>query len=395
MSKIVHVCIAANYVPGMNYQENILPRKHKEMGYDVEIVTTPYQFNSDYVSEERKVGSFVNEDGIKVTVLPYRKTQRAKNYRIMDGLYEYLENRLPDIIFCHGTQFESVFDVIRFCRKNPSTRLFADQHGDYYNSGLMVNSRIKYWRRYLLQKYYYGFLARSAAKYAECIWGVTPIRQKFLQDVYGVPVEKTGLLVMGGDEKKVEYAKREEIRHSVRNELQIDADDFVIITGGKIDLAKNVHYLMRAVSELKTDHVKLLVCGSILDDVITEIQPYRNNKNIIMLGWIKAEYVCRYFHAADLAVFPGTHSVLWEEACACGIPGVFKRWDGMEHVDVGGNAIFIQGDNVEELREILAELSTRNDRFAKMKAAAQGEARLAFSYGEIARRSIERRKRME
>ena len=39
MNKIVHVMIANFYKNGFGYQENILPAKHKELGYDVEIIT--------------------------------------------------------------------------------------------------------------------------------------------------------------------------------------------------------------------------------------------------------------------------------------------------------------------------------------------------------------------
>ena len=46
MNKIVHVMIACFYKNGFGYQENILPEKHKELGFDVNIdITTKESYN--------------------------------------------------------------------------------------------------------------------------------------------------------------------------------------------------------------------------------------------------------------------------------------------------------------------------------------------------------------
>ena len=60
--------------------------------------------------------------------------------------------------------------------------------------------------------------------------------------------------------------------------------------------------------------------------------------------------------ASDLCAFPGTHSVLWEQACACGLPGVFRDWEGMHHVDVGGNAVFLKDASAEGIKRLLSDL---------------------------------------
>ena len=39
MEKILHVVVCTFYVEGAGYQENLLPRAHKQQGYDVTIVT--------------------------------------------------------------------------------------------------------------------------------------------------------------------------------------------------------------------------------------------------------------------------------------------------------------------------------------------------------------------
>ena len=103
-------------------------------------------------------------------------------------------------------------------------------------------------------------------------------------------------------------------------------------------------------------------------------------------GYRRIRY--NYFLAADLAVFPGTHSVLWEQACACGIPAVFRDWEGMHHVDVGGNAIFLHEDSTEEIEQVLLDLYEHSEKIDKMRKIAQTKGIIEFSYREIARKSI-------
>ena len=114
-----------------------------------------------------------------------------------------------------------------------------------------------------------------------------------------------------------------------------------------------------------------------------------NNTNIKNLGWINADDAYGYFLASDFAVFPGTHSVLWEQACASGIPAMFKDWDGgFNHVDVGGNCILLKNISKESLKQEMLKVIEQKEVYESLKEIAMSKARLEFSYIEIAKRSI-------
>lgn len=386
---IAHLCLGCFYIPNMAYQENILPRKHKELGHQVEIITSTYAFDANGNVYDREPGTFVNEDGINVTVLPYADAKYSRALRQYNGVFEALDKLKPDIIFCHGTQFKSILDVIRYKKKNKEVRLIADHHGDYYNAGLMVKNRVVYCRRLLIQKVLWGHYARKFARYGEKIYGVTPMRQKFLQDVYGVPAEKTELLVMGGDENKIKFDQLPALREQMRKDLHLDSDDFVLVTGGKIEKEKNIHLLMSAVAELNQDKLKLIVFGQPNEEMEPIIEKLSQDKHIRYIGWLPADGVYDYFLTADLAVFPGTHSVLWEQACSCGIPIMVKDWEGMHHVDVGGNCVFLKQDKVEEIKQKIEKIFNEPEQYFKMKQIAIEKGIPFFSYKEIAKRAIE------
>lgn len=59
------------------------------------------------------------------------------------------------------------------------------------------------------------------------------------------------------------------------------------------------------------------------------------------VGFDDIKDIYSLFQISDLGIFPGTHSVLWE-ACANGLPCIFKHWDGIEHVLVH-DKLYING----------------------------------------------------
>jgi glycosyltransferase involved in cell wall biosynthesis len=195
---------------------------------------------------------------------------------------------------------------------------------------------------------------------------------------------------MGGDDDKIPFERKEELRREICGELHINQDDFIIITGGKIDQTKNIHLLMQAVNELDNKKIKLIVFGQPNDMMSPKIEGLARNKNICFIGWIPADKAYEYFLISDLGFFPGTHSVLWEQACACGLPCVFKNWEGMHHVDMGGNCEFLNEDSVATIKDIIADIYFEKEKIAKMKLAAE-ECKSNFFYSEIAKRAIEKR----
>ncbi len=374
--KILHICLANLYIEGMGYQENIIPFFHAEEGNEVFIITA----NSKQSSMKQNEKEHYNGN---IHIKYMERGGCFSRYGRFPGLYEELEAFAPDIIFVHGGQFISLHAVTKYCKKNRNVKLYIDQHADYYNTP--VNS----FRRRTAARYLYGHFIRKAVRYTEKFWGVTPWRCQYLNDVYGVPKEKIDLLVMGGDDREIRFNQMPELRLDIRKRLSLSEDDFVIVTGGKIGRAKNIHLLMQAVKQLNNDKIKLIVFGALTDDMREEITALSEDRNIRFIGWVPAERIYDYFLSSDLGVFPGTHSVLWEQACACGLPCLFKYWEGMQHIDVGGNCGFLYQDSFEEIEQFIYELYNDKKRYNKMKQCAVEKAIDKFSCRQIAKHAIE------
>ena len=381
---ILHICLSCFYIKGWAYQENILTRMHKQAGHDVVILARPQEKIEEglvYLEE-----NYINEDGIPVHVLRVKGKGFLKKVgerlRAYSNVYEEINSINPDVIFVHGGQSVSLKDILRYCKKHKEVLLYIDQHADYYNSPVTsLKSRLN-------AKYLLGRSLCKSTKYTKRYWGTTPWRCQYLNDIYGLPKEKIGLLIMGGDDDKIQFDRREELRRELRSELNIDDSDFVIVTGGKIDKTKNIHLLMQVVKELDNKKIKLIVFGQPNADMKPTVEELAKNESIRMVGWIPADKAYDYFLISDLGGFPGTHSVLWEQACACGLPCVFKEWEGMHHVDMGGNCEFLKEDSAEAIKNIISDIYSNEGKFERMKSVAE-RCKKNFFYSEIAKRALE------
>lgn len=383
--KIVHLCLACFFPDGYSYQENMLPKYHNKLGHDVTVIASLQTFDSNgKVCFLDDPSEYINENNLPVIRLAYK--QPLKVYRKLKrfvGTYEAIEKARPDILFIHGCQFMDMNVVVKYLKKHPNVTVYVDNHADFSNSA-------KNWMSFtFLHKILWKHCAKIINPYTKKFYGVLPARVDFLKNVYNLPPEKIELLVMGADDDRVEAALKPEVRSEIRKKYGIAEDDFLIITGGKIDnFKKQILYLMEAVNKLQNAKVKLIVFGSVIPELKEKVEglvsPYTQ-----YIGWVQSDQTDKYYAASDLVVFPGRHSVFWEQVAGLGKPMLCKAWDGTRHVDLGGNVIFLEKDSVEEIYGIIKSLTEDKDTYQMMKTVAEQEGKKVFSYSDIAKRSIE------
>ena len=383
--RIVHLCLGSFFPDNYSYQENMLPKFHKQQGNHVEVIASLATFDENgkptYMEHG---GTYQNEYDIKVTRLEYRKPlkiyHRMKRYI---GTYAALEAAKPEILFIHGCQFMDMDIVVRYLKKHKGIRVYVDNHADFSNSATNWLSKN------ILHKIFWRHTAQMVEPYTTKFYGVLPARVDFLKNLYKLPPEKCELLVMGADDDLVEAAEKPEVRKEIRSKYHIAEDDFLIMTGGKIDQFKTqTLLLMEAVQKIKNLKVKLIVFGSITTDLKEKVNALADGEKVQSIGWIQAKDSYQYFAAADLVVFPGRHSVFWEQVAAQGIPMLCKKWDGTTHVDVGGNVRFLEKDRADEIQVAIEELLNQPEKYQQMKRVAVEQGKKTFLYSDIAKRCI-------
>ncbi len=392
MSKIVHICLAGLYMSGWGYQDNMIAKYHRLEGYDVTVIANRYVYDEkgNYTPTDKTEETDVN--GVKIVRLAQKgnKQQKGPAERVhYIGLYDALMDENPDIIFIHNPQIMDVDDIVRYMKSHKDTRMYVDSHSDYSNSGRNFLSK------YILHGFFWRSKVQKLVPYTRKFYGVLPARVDFLLDRYKTPKDKTKLLVMGMDDEKAEAADKPEIIKEIRAKYNVSDDEFLIVTGGKIDNSKRqTLLLMDAVREInliqdRPRKVKLLIFGSVADELKPEFNQILNSTDdITYIGWLEADDTYPYFAAADLVVFPGRHSVMWEQVVGQGKPMIVKYWEGTTHVDMGGNCKFIMHDTVENIVTYILD-AVEPSEYNKMKSVAKEKGPQTFSYRTISRKCIE------
>ena len=376
--KIVNLALGNTYNEGWGYQENLLTKWQKLNGHDVTVITSRMVNNkNDDGYHLIDTEEYVNDLGIKVIRIDYLHNNWAfRTLRVFKDLYKTIEAEKPDFIFIHNGQFLDSLKVSKYLKDHPGCKAACDNHADETNSAKSFFPKILHYT-------IWNYCMNQLKKYVYRFYGVLPIRCDFLKKYYHLPEDKVELLVMGVDDDLIDKACTDSFEF--KKHYSINPNKLNIITGGKIDHYKTETLnLMEAVKNNPAVH--LFIFGSIGDEIKDRFDELLYD-NMTYLGWLTQEESYAALKANDVAIFPGRHSVIWEQCVGLGVPLVVRKWPGTTHVDIGGNCIFLEKGSTEELREVIDDLLNK-DYLNNLKANAEKENRKQFSYKNIAEKSI-------
>ena len=280
--KILHVAPLSPYNIGWSYQDNLLPKYQRKLGHDVYVIVSPFENTSDGKVDVGE-GTITLDDGIKV----YRRRRWLGNgplgkavslTKIKDILNEYK----PDFVMVHSLMTLSIFQVIKYKKKNPHCVIIQDNHLDE-NIGKRKNKILTD-----IFYFYWKLINKLSKKYVSRYYGVTPWRQDFLVNRFGIEKEKTDLLIMGADTDEINFSQKDALYAAYHKKYCPDGE-MLIVTGGKIESNKKIHLLMKAMKSAL--NMKLLVFGTVAEEYTKKIQN-SINENVIMVGWKNCQ--CSY-----------------------------------------------------------------------------------------------------
>ena len=90
MLKVTHLCLRGPFTDKWTYQENLLTKYQKKLGYAVSVITSSnrYDNNGVLISDIRK--EYINEDGVKIVRLPF-KIGKSVNSKLK--IYQWLMSK--------------------------------------------------------------------------------------------------------------------------------------------------------------------------------------------------------------------------------------------------------------------------------------------------------------
>jgi len=387
--KIVMICDFYNHT--LQYQENLLVKYYKKQGHEVTVITATFDSVFDFYADkyEKNIPAYeFFDNGAKIIKLPF-SVNILNRVRRFGGIKKILENEQPDLIFSHNILL-NLWEAKKYKKKYPNCKIIMDYHADYSNSA-------KNWVSLnILHKIIRKLFLCSVLKYIDKIYPIVPAGLLFLHEVYGIPYSRMELLPLGTDPDKSNEIISQNKGKAVREKLGIPTNAFVIFTGGKLDPLKKTDLLIKAFKNLSNSRLHLIIVGKSPENNASykaELEALsKNNKNIHFTGWLNSNEIYDYMNASDIAVFPASQSVMWQQTIGMGLPLIVGSHLGQDVSYLNlYNCLIILEENqitVQEIEKNIKQLVEDTVLLDKMKKAAFKTSNEYLSYDIIAKKTL-------
>lgn len=189
---------------------------------------------------------------------------------------------------------------------------------------------------------------------------------------YAVPAEKIDIIYNGVDLVRFAPANRGRWRESVRNDLAIPEGSKVLLFVGSGFERKGLGTLLKAVSLLRMEGLKVLVAGKgDTKKYIKLADKYGIAGNIIFAG-VK-EGIEKYYAASDMFVLPTLYDPFSNatlEAMASGLPVVTTRNNGVAELVENGNEGYVL-DDMSDAGELADKIGLCLEKLTEMGTKAR------------------------
>ena len=375
----------------LEYQENLVSETCIKQGHDVVFVTSTIESVFDFLSDRYDVSAPARTyiaKGIKVIRLPFRWNFLSK-VRRFPSLGPILEAERPDLIYAHDVTLNFP-EAINYLKKNPECRMIMDCHADLSNSGKSWLSRA------VLHGVFRRHYLNRARPHLSKIFPVTPGSRDFLRDLYGVRDDEMELLPLATDLQTARSIRLAGQGREMRARLGIPDDAFVVFTGGKFNPLKRTELAIDAIGKLAQTPAHLIVVGEgdkKYPDYAARIKELGGTmSNVHFAGWQDRDGVFQCLDAADIAVFPASQSVLWQQAIGMGLPLIVGDQGGQDpsYLNEYGNVIILRPEEItaeriaSEIARLVADPSLRQ----RMRDGADRVADELLDWNKVVRKTL-------
>lgn len=365
------------YVDNYNYQENILPRIHKDDGNDVMILASTATYINNLRLGYLKSGRYINEDGIQVIRIHHSlflNNAISSKIRRYPETYKLLEEFSPDVIFCHGLMTYEIKTIVQYKKKHDDVTLFFDSHADFNNSAS------NFFSRKIIHGIFYKNLIAAILPSVDKILCVTQESIIFLKNMYGIPSNKLKLYPLGGE--ILESNLRQSKRNVLRSMLNLKSSDILIIHCGKMTKYKRTLEIVAAFKNVTDKKMRLILIGSMDRELEISIdESVKQDPRILKMGWKEPSELVDYFCAGDLYIQPGSQSVNMQHAICYGCAAALYPHES--HKSLLGDKVFYV-ETINDMELLFKEISESRDSLENMRKRSFEFAREKLDYKKLA-----------
>ena len=304
--------------------------------------------------------------GYKIHHIPFRK-----HPQYFLAIYRLVKAGHYDAIHIHAEKASFWVTLILLLAGMPAKRCVRTIHNTFAFTG---NLR---WRR-AWQRQVLSFLGVPHITISKSV-------QETELNCYNMP---TNIIQNWYDSQR--FVKTSETAYQqARQQLQLNDNDFAIITVGNCSQVKNHAVLIQAIAGLNKQNIVYLHIGIEKDRSEQELAEQLGIANQIrFLG--QQNDILPYLQAADLYVMPSTHegfSIAATEAIATEVPVLLSNVPGLKDFAEFFNGLYYCEPNAESVRQVLASIMDQPKQTTRLSTkgnAAQAERCFGIKRGASA-----------
>lgn len=300
-------------------------------------------------------GEKIEKMGYKIQA--FNRPYGLGNLSTTFALYRYIKKNNFDII--HSSLFYANYHAALAARLAKARFLILEEHGEH---------RMHDKKRH----FFYRYISQKVAEKSHIVVCCSDYIKNGISRAYKVDTGKVSVLKNLIDDKKCEI-KRD--RMSIRKELNIPEDAFVMVNVASLSWVKNQHILIDAVKKMATKKIFLIIAGD--GPLRSELEARAVDEGVAdkirFLGW--REDVVDCLNAGDVFVLPSLSEGLpisLLEAMSLGLPCIASRVGGMqEALNDGVTGIMIEPGNLDDLMGSLEKIIVNRDFSLQIGAASR------------------------
>ena len=386
--------ISAHYMPEIGYQEVHLAKAYSRLGYTVKVFTSAATVN---------LGGSINQLNYKTGLT----TDAKYSYEILRlpslsykskvlpfGLKKAVIDFNPDVLIILGVA--KIFPIALlnsyFHNKLKIVSVYGDAK-EYLDRGTF-KQKIKTFIHELGYSTIKHPLYKKAIKYGDkLILNIPETNQLFLDFLN--EKEKTEfeskkvMLNLGYDPD--EYYYKSEDRNHIRNELNIDLNEIVIITSTRVNKRKKLEQIIELISKLNSNGKKVtyIIVGFLGDNYENELKSFINKqpypKAFKCFPFLNAAEIRKLYCAADAGIWLKA-AISIQEAMGTGLPVILENKPSVNHlINEGKNGWFFTQQTFNTIIEKVVDVLSENN-FDREKLANENSIKL--SYDTIAQKIL-------
>lgn len=374
--RIVYICDF--FHPDAGYHPNLLSKYWSRFGNEVYMLTSQLKRMPSSLTHffdcndiEKKDKKFEKEYGVKVIRCPiYRFVSGRSIYK--RNIFSEIKHIDPDVVYVNGNDSLIGMQMVLSYKRHPFG-LVMDSH----MLDIASNNKFKMLYRAIYRK----TIARKIIN--NNIPVIRAQNDNFVEKHLGIPLKRCPWISFGSD--MLLFHPDQNNRYSVRDELGIDHDAFVILYAGKVNKTKGMDLFAEAIKKKFSTgkKVSVVVVGSTEGDQGAQIEDALRNSENQVLRYPTQKYtdLPKFYQMADLAVFPKQCSLSFFDVQACGLPVVFEDNNINVNRSNAHNATVFEAGNSAKFREAMEYfIEMDKSEFASYRENAFAYVKSTYNY---------------